>query len=99
MHELPQNHFDNKQYGTLFSLVHIECAETKNKTRSTYVKNSYIALLYIDYCIIVVYIIDLLYISISIYLSIYLSIYIYIYIYIKKGECKKTINILTTSFE
>ena len=35
VHELPQGHFDNKQDGTLFSRVHIECAETENKIRST----------------------------------------------------------------
>ena len=31
-----QNNFDNKQGGTLFSRVHIGCAETENKTRSTF---------------------------------------------------------------
>ena len=31
-----QNNFDNKQDGTLFSWVHIECAETENKTRRTF---------------------------------------------------------------
>ena len=56
----------------------------KIKLEARFVKNSYIALLYIDYHIIAIYIIDL---------------YIYIYIIVKKGECKKIINILTTSFE
>ena len=63
----------------------------KIKLEARFVKNSYIALLYIDYHIIAIYIIDLF---------IYIYIYIYIYVYIvKKGECKKIINILTTSFE
>ena len=34
--ELPQSHFDNKQDDTLFLWVHIECAETENKTRRTF---------------------------------------------------------------
>ena len=36
VHELPQSHFDNKQDGTLFSRVPIECAAAENKTRSTF---------------------------------------------------------------
>ena len=36
LHELPQNHFDNKQDGTLFLRVHIECTETENKTTKTF---------------------------------------------------------------
>ena len=33
---VPQSNFDNKQDGTLCSCVHIEYAETENKTRSTF---------------------------------------------------------------
>ena len=33
---VPQSNFDNKQDGTLFSWVQIECAETENKTRRTF---------------------------------------------------------------
>ena len=69
VHQLPQKNFDNKQDSTLFSWecfhenVFVECAETENKTRSNFVKNSYLALLYIYYHIIIIYIIDLLFIG------------------------------------
>ena len=36
VNELPQSHFDNKQDGTLFLRVHIECTETENKTTKTF---------------------------------------------------------------
>ena len=36
VHELPQIRFDNKQNGTLFSRVDIECTETENKTKKTF---------------------------------------------------------------
>ena len=83
----------------------------KIKLEAHFLKNSCIALLYIDYRITVKYIIDLfciyniyiyiyIYTHIHIYTYVYIYIYIYIYIYVvKKVECKKIINILTTSFQ